>query len=43
MEKWATEKGDILDMAERMAKSQLEAFLRKLGFEEVEITFKQSN
>jgi hypothetical protein len=43
MEKWATEKGDILDMAERMAKSQLEAFLRKLGFEEVEITFKQSS
>jgi hypothetical protein len=39
IETWAIERGHILTQAESLAKSQLEAFLRQLGFEEIEITF----
>jgi len=38
---WATTQGNLIDIAEKLAKAQLENFLRKLGFDDVEITFKE--
>jgi hypothetical protein len=41
LEDWAINRNNILDKAEKLAQSQLENFLRQLGFEEIEITFKR--
>jgi len=41
LEDWAIHRADLLSKAEELAQAQLETFLRKLGFEEIEITFKR--
>lgn len=39
---WAVTQGNLMDLAEKFAKLQLENFLRQLGFEDVQITFEES-
>jgi hypothetical protein len=39
IESWATEQENLLEIAEKLAKAQLENFLRQLGFEDIEIVF----
>jgi len=39
LEDWAVTQGNVLKIAEKFGKAQLENFLRQLGFEEVNITF----
>lgn len=41
LEGWAVNRVNVLAEAEEQAKLQLEPFLRQLGFEEIEITFKR--
>lgn len=40
LENWANTEGNLINIAERLARLQLEDFLRQLGFENIEITFK---
>jgi hypothetical protein len=41
LQDWVTTESNLLDISERLAKAQLENFLRQLGFEQISITFKQ--
>jgi hypothetical protein len=43
LREWAGTQGNLLDISEKLTKSQLENFLRQLGFEDVRITFKERN
>ncbi len=39
IENWAAEQANLLEIAEKLGKAELENFLRQLGFEEIEIIF----
>jgi hypothetical protein len=39
IENWAGQQANLLEIAERLGRAQLERFLRLLGFEEIEIVF----
>ena len=39
IESWAAEQENLLEIAEKLARAELENFLRQLGFEEIEIIF----
>lgn len=41
LEHWAVERVNLLNQAEDQARIQMEIFLRQLGFEKIEITFKR--
>jgi hypothetical protein len=39
IENWAGEQANLLEIAEKLGKAELENFLRQLGFDEIEIVF----
>jgi hypothetical protein len=39
LQDWVTTQSNLLDISERLAKAQLENFLRQLGFEQINISF----
>ena len=41
LQEWVTTESNLLDISERLAKAQLENFLRQLGFEQVSIIYKE--